>query len=208
MPLRLSSFDLVLLATLTCLYIYMSQLPLLLLFPPSLSLSYLPFPFLLLSSLPSASLPPPISSSLLLPSPPPLHLPLPSPPPTSLSPSLPLPLPLQGMLLAYCMSSLARTLLSLHSSLNKPMAKSAVQAVCKIIELLKCVQYTYHRRAMLVANYSSLIVNHYELLLLTHLEAASVSEHLLLGGAILLIREHGSVLYLGMPREILHIVIC
>jgi len=80
---------------------------------------------------------------------------------------------IQGMLLAYCMSSLARTLLSLHSSLNKPMAKSAVQAVCKIIELLKCVQYTYHRRAMLVANYSSLIVNHYELLLLTHLEMAS-----------------------------------
>ena len=116
----------------------------------------------------SPSLSPPPSSPLpSLPPQPPLPSPLTLP---SLSP-----LPLQGMLLAYCISSLARTLLSLHSSLSKPMAKSAVQAVCKLIELLKCVQYTYHRRAMLVANYSTLIINHYELLLLSHLEVASVS---------------------------------
>ena len=80
------------------------------------------------------------------------------------------------MLLAYSMSSLARTLLNLHSTLHKPMTKSAVLAVCKLIELLKCVQYTYHRRAILVVDYSSLIVNHYELLLLSQLESASVGE--------------------------------
>ena len=80
------------------------------------------------------------------------------------------------MLLAYSMSTLARTLLNLHFTLHKPMTKSAVLAVCKLIELLKCVQYTYHRRAILVVDYSSLIVNHYELMLLNYLDVASVGD--------------------------------
>ena len=74
------------------------------------------------------------------------------------------------------MSNLVCTLLSLHSRLGRPMTKSSVLAVCKMIELLKCVQYTFHRRAMLVAEFSRLIVNHYELQLLSHLEMVSVSD--------------------------------
>ncbi len=73
------------------------------------------------------------------------------------------------------MSALVSTLLSLHSHLETPMTKSSVLAVCKVIELLKCVQYTFHRRAMLVAEYSTLIVSHYELGLLSYLESAAVS---------------------------------
>ena len=83
--------------------------------------------------------------------------------------------PLQGMLLAYSISNLVRTLLSLHSALGKPMSKSGVHAICKLTELLKCIQYTYHRRAMLVADYVGHIVNYYELQLLHHLDMNSVS---------------------------------
>ena len=73
------------------------------------------------------------------------------------------------------MSNLVKTMLSLHSFMEKPMTRSAVLAVCRIIELIKCVQYTFHRCAMLVAEFVSLIINHYEIGLLTHLEARSVS---------------------------------
>ena len=88
------------------------------------------------------------------------------------TPTLP---PPQGMLLAYSMSNLVRTLLSLHSALGKPMTKSAVLAVCRILELLKCIQYTFHRQAMSMVDYVALVVNHYELMLLSYLEATSVS---------------------------------
>ena len=55
------------------------------------------------------------------------------------------------------------------------MAKSAMLAVCRIIELLKSVQYTFHRQAMSMVDYVALVVNHYELTLLYYLEATSVS---------------------------------
>lgn len=83
--------------------------------------------------------------------------------------------PMQGLLLACNMSNLVRTLLSLHLALSEPMTKSSVLAVCRIVELLKCVQHTFHRRALVVMDYTALIVNQYELALLSYLDAASVS---------------------------------
>lgn len=71
------------------------------------------------------------------------------------------------------MHSLVCTLLSLHSHEDIPMTKTSVLAICRVIELLKCVQHTFHRRAMLVAEYSSHIINHYELELLSALESVS-----------------------------------
>ena len=119
------------------------------------------------SSSSSSSLsPPPLPSSspLLLP-PPPLPPPPPPPPPPSSSPS---PSP-QGLLLAYSISNSVRTLLSLHQHMRQPMTKSGVLAVCRLVELLKCIQCTFHRRSMIVAEYITLIINHYELALLHQL---------------------------------------
>lgn len=73
------------------------------------------------------------------------------------------------MLLAFYIGNTVRTILSLHQCLNKPMNKSGVLAICRLIELLKCIQYTFHRRALVVAEYLVLIVNHYELGLLNQL---------------------------------------
>ena len=84
------------------------------------------------------------------------------------------PSPLQGMLLSYNLSNLVRTTLNLHSERGTPMTKSAVLAVCKLIELLMCIQYTFHRQSMTVATYITHIVNHYELNLLLALDASIV----------------------------------
>ena len=74
------------------------------------------------------------------------------------------------MLLSYSIANLVHTLLGLHQHLNKPMTKTGVLAICRLIELLKCIQYTFHRRALVVAEYLVLIINHYELGLLNQLE--------------------------------------
>lgn len=76
------------------------------------------------------------------------------------------------------MSNLVRTLLGLHLALERPMTKSSVLAVCRIVELLKCVRCTFHRRALVVADYTALIVNQYEVALLSYLDVASVGVQL------------------------------
>jgi WASH complex subunit 7 len=73
------------------------------------------------------------------------------------------------------MSNMVKTLLTLHLRLGKPMSKSSVLSICRIVELIKCVQYTFHRQAITVADHLLLTINHYELALLTHLHSLSVS---------------------------------
>ena len=75
------------------------------------------------------------------------------------------------------MSNMVKTLLTLHLKLGKPMSKSSVLAICRVIELIKCVQYTFHRQAITVADHLLLTINHYELALLAYLETLSVSLH-------------------------------
>ena len=75
------------------------------------------------------------------------------------------------------MSNMVKTLLTLHLKLGKPMSKSSVLSICRVIELIKCVQYTFHRQAITVADHLLLTINHYELALLAHLETLSVSLH-------------------------------
>ena len=81
---------------------------------------------------------------------------------------------IQGMLLSYSIGTLLRTLLSLHFYLQKPMTRASALATCRLIELLKCVQYTFHRRALDVAGYVVLIMNQYEILLLQQIQGHSV----------------------------------
>ena len=45
--------------------------------------------------------------------------------------------PPQGLLYAYNISHLVRTVMNLHVALSKPMNKSAVLSLCRLIELLK-----------------------------------------------------------------------
>ena len=73
------------------------------------------------------------------------------------------------------MSNMVKTLLTLHLKLGKPMSKSSVLSICRVIELIKCVQYTFHRQAITVADHLLLTINHYELALLAHLQTSSVS---------------------------------
>ena len=127
-------------------------------------MNLLPTSYLILFSSPSPPPPPSPLPSTPLPSPPLPSPPLHSPPP-----------PNQGMLLSYNISNIVRTLLNLHSEQRKPMTKSSVLAICKLIELLKCIQYTFHRQSMTVATYITHIVNHYELNLLMGLDLSSVS---------------------------------
>ena len=41
--------------------------------------------------------------------------------------------------------------MNLHISLQKPMTKASVLAMCRLIELLKAIEHTFHRRTMLLA---------------------------------------------------------
>jgi len=57
---------------------------------------------------------------------------------------------IQGLLYAYNISHLLRTVMNLHVALAKPMTKSAVLSLCRLLELLKSIEHTFHRRTMLV----------------------------------------------------------
>ncbi|XP_059151833.1 WASH complex subunit 4-like isoform X4 [Physella acuta] len=57
---------------------------------------------------------------------------------------------IQGLLHAYNISHLIRTVMNLHVILSKPMTKAAVLSLCRLVELLKSIEYTFHRRTMLV----------------------------------------------------------
>ena len=47
----------------------------------------------------------------------------------------------QGLLYAYNISHLVRTVMNLHVALQKPMTKTAVLSLCRLIELLKVVNF-------------------------------------------------------------------
>jgi len=58
---------------------------------------------------------------------------------------------MQGLLYAYSIRQLVTTTLNLHVSLQKPMTKASVLAMCRLVELLKAIEHTFHRRTMLLA---------------------------------------------------------
>ena len=77
--------------------------------------------------------------------------------------------------MAYNISNYVCTLLNLHYIMKKPMTKTGVLAVCRISEMLKSIQCTFHRRSLIVSEYLTLAINHYEILVLSGLEKMSVS---------------------------------
>ncbi|XP_071809991.1 WASH complex subunit 4-like [Asterias amurensis] len=67
---------------------------------------------------------------------------------------------IHGLLFAFNISNLVRTVMNLHAHMNKPMTKTAVLALCRLIEMLKSIEHTFHRRTMLVAESITHIIQH------------------------------------------------
>ncbi|XP_031573328.1 WASH complex subunit 4-like [Actinia tenebrosa] len=78
----------------------------------------------------------------------------------------------QGILYAYNLSHLIRTVMNMHLVMSKPMTKTAVLALCRLIELLKAIESTFHRRSMLIAQNANHIVQHLTFLALSCIESA------------------------------------
>lgn len=59
---------------------------------------------------------------------------------------------LQGLLLAFSIRHLTMTIMNLHLSLQKPMTKTSVLALCHLIELLKAIENMFHRWTLPIIN--------------------------------------------------------
>ena len=66
--------------------------------------------------------------------------------------------------------------MNLHAALSKPMTKTAVLALCKLIELLKAIEHTFHRRSMLIAESVNHIVQYLSFMALASIATAKVSK--------------------------------
>ncbi|XP_032078057.1 WASH complex subunit 4 [Thamnophis elegans] len=67
---------------------------------------------------------------------------------------------IQGFLYAYSLRNIIRTTMNLHMSMQKPMTKTSVKALCRLVELLKAIEYTFYRRSMTVADSVTHIIQH------------------------------------------------
>nr|XP_034984556.1 WASH complex subunit 4 isoform X2 [Zootoca vivipara] len=67
---------------------------------------------------------------------------------------------IQGFLYAYSLSNIIKTTMNLHMSMQKPMTKTSVKALCRLVELLKAIQHTFYRRSMIVADSVTHIIQH------------------------------------------------
>ncbi|XP_041059183.1 WASH complex subunit 4 isoform X2 [Carcharodon carcharias] len=59
---------------------------------------------------------------------------------------------IQGILYANSLSNIVRTTMNLYMSMQKPMTKTSVKALCRLVELLKAIEHTVHRRTMVIAD--------------------------------------------------------
>ncbi|MEE6480161.1 hypothetical protein FKM82_012478, partial [Ascaphus truei] len=66
----------------------------------------------------------------------------------------------QGFLYACGLSNIIKTTMNLYMSMQKPMTKASVKALCRLVELLKAIEHTFHRRSMVVADSVSHIAQH------------------------------------------------
>ncbi|XDV52826.1 hypothetical protein PO909_021481 [Leuciscus waleckii] len=58
----------------------------------------------------------------------------------------------QGILYAYSISTIIKTTMNMYMSMQRPMTKTSVKALCRLVELLKAVEHTFHRRSVVVAD--------------------------------------------------------
>ncbi|XP_055973291.1 WASH complex subunit 4 isoform X2 [Sorex fumeus] len=67
---------------------------------------------------------------------------------------------IQGFLYAYSISTIIKTTMNLYMSMQKPMTKTSVKALCRLVELLKAIEHMFYRRSMVVADSVSHITQH------------------------------------------------
>ncbi|CAG0882697.1 unnamed protein product [Darwinula stevensoni] len=79
---------------------------------------------------------------------------------------------LQGLLFAHTLSQTVKTMMNLHVMLGQPMTKMSVLALCHVIELIKTIEGTYHRHAVLLARSVHHLVQHLQHLALTMISSA------------------------------------
>ncbi|XP_076863450.1 WASH complex subunit 4 isoform X2 [Brachyhypopomus gauderio] len=58
----------------------------------------------------------------------------------------------QGILYAYSISIIIKTSMNMHMSMQRPMTKTSVKALCRLVELLKAIEHTFYRRSLVVAD--------------------------------------------------------
>eukprot|EP00039_Didymoeca_costata_P001169 m.50316 g.50316 ORF g.50316 m.50316 type:complete len:1190 (+) comp10662_c0_seq1:292-3861(+) len=68
---------------------------------------------------------------------------------------------LQGVLIAFQLSNFVKTFLALHASLGVPMKESGVKALFRMLEIMKSIEQTFHRRSMWIANQIQHIIQHF-----------------------------------------------
>nr|XP_055047573.1 WASH complex subunit 4 [Misgurnus anguillicaudatus] len=78
----------------------------------------------------------------------------------------------QGILYAYSISTIIKTTMNMYMSMQRPMTKTSVKALCRLVELLKAVEHTFHRRSMVVADSVSHITQHLQSQALTSISIA------------------------------------
>ncbi|XP_068718075.1 WASH complex subunit 4-like [Montipora capricornis] len=79
---------------------------------------------------------------------------------------------IKGILLAHTVSHLVRTVMNMHLVLSKPLTKAAVLALCRLVELLKAIEHTFHRRSMLIAESVNHMLQHLTFMALSCIDTA------------------------------------
>ncbi|KAK2567753.1 WASH complex subunit 4 [Acropora cervicornis] len=79
---------------------------------------------------------------------------------------------IKGILLAHTVSYLVRTVMNMHLVLSKPLTKTAVLALCRLVELLKAIEHTFHRRSMLIAESVNHMLQHLTFMALACIDTA------------------------------------
>ncbi|XP_076340851.1 strumpellin and WASH-interacting protein isoform X2 [Tachypleus tridentatus] len=78
----------------------------------------------------------------------------------------------QGLMLSWSISNQVKTVMNLHVTLAKPMTKTSVLALCRMIEMLKAIEATFHKHTMHICENITHIVQHLGYIALTAINAA------------------------------------
>ncbi|XP_071816027.1 WASH complex subunit 4-like [Apostichopus japonicus] len=79
---------------------------------------------------------------------------------------------IHGLLFAYNIRNTIRSVMNLHAHMNKPLTKTAVLALCRMVEMLKSIEHTFHRGTMLVAESVTHIIQHLQFMALAAIATA------------------------------------
>ncbi|XP_067134049.1 WASH complex subunit 4 isoform X3 [Centruroides vittatus] len=79
---------------------------------------------------------------------------------------------IHGLMLAWNISHQVKTITNLHVTLSKPMVKSSVLALFKMVEMLKAIEATFHRQTIFICDSIIHIIQHLSYIALTVINQA------------------------------------